>query len=123
MIPLHAFERRRQRLAPPRVFWRRFGIFAGIASFAMLVWVGIGTVLFHAEIERGNWYDAFRYAALIASGMGPAPDLRVSTDLGKVLESLYALFCGFVLLAAAGVAASPIVHRVFHHFHVDDTGD
>jgi len=25
-----------------------------------------------------------------------------------------------VLLASAGVVAAPIVHRVFHRFHVDD---
>ncbi len=123
MIPLHRFERRRQKLAPPRVFWRRFGIFAGIASLAMLLWVGVGMVLFHEALEAGSWVDAFRYAALLASGMGPAPDLRVHSDAGKVWESLYALFSGFVLLAAAGVAASPIVHRVFHHFHVDDSGE
>ena len=30
------------------------------------------------------------------------------------------LFSGFVLLASAGVVAAPIVHRVFHRFHVDD---
>lgn len=119
-MTLSAFERRHQKLAPRRIFLRRMAVFALIAMLAMLGWVGLGMVVFHATLERASWIDAFQHASLLASGMGPVPDLHEATDAGKLAESIYALVSGFVLLAAAGVVAAPIVHRVFHHFHVDD---
>ena len=119
-MPVHVLERRHQKLAPRRVFWRRFRIFLAIAVVAMLAWVGVGTLLFHATLADASWVDAFRHASLLASGMGPVPDLRQRSDAGKIIEAIYSLVSGFVLLASAGVAATPIVHRIFHYFHVDD---
>jgi hypothetical protein len=82
--------------------------------------VVLGMLVFHATLESASWVDAFQHASLLASGMGPVPDLHEGSDAGKIAEAAYALISGFVLLAAAGVVAAPIVHRVFHHFHVDD---
>ena len=58
----------------------------------------------------------------LATGLHAAGVELVSTGstAGKIAEALYSLFSGFVLLASAGVVAAPIVHRVFHRFHVDD---
>ena len=114
------FERRHQRIATTGVFSGRMAVFVAIALVLMVAWLGVGTVVFKGTIEGASWVDAFRYASLLASGMGPAPDLRQSSDAGKIAEALYSLFSGFVLLASAGVVAAPIVHRVFHRFHVDD---
>jgi hypothetical protein len=121
-MPIHVLERRHQKLAPRHVFWRRSRIFLAIAMVAMLTWVGVGTLLFHATLADATWVDAFRHASLLASGMGPVPDLHQRSDAGKVIEAVYSLVSGFVLLASAGVAATPIVHRIFHYFHVDDGG-
>lgn len=110
-------------IAPWPVFWRRFAVFAAFATAFMSAWVALGTAVFHATLEQKDWVDAFRHASLLASGMGPAPNLTHVNDWGKIAESIYSLFSGFVLLAAAGVFTAPIVHRIFHHFHVDDTGD
>ena len=114
------FERRHQQVAAAGVFARRMTVFVAMALALMVAWLGVGTVVFKATIEGASWVDAFRHASLLASGMGPAPDLRQSSDAGKIAEALYSLFSGFVLLASAGVVAAPIVHRVFHRFHVDD---
>ncbi len=111
------------KVAPWPVFWHRFAVFSAFASAFMLGWVALGTVIFHATLTSKDWVDAFRHASLLASGMGPAPQLEQADDWGKGAESLYSLFSGFVLLASAGVFTAPIVHRVFHHFHVDDTGE
>ena len=114
---------KRRGVAPWSVFWRRFTVFATFASAFMAAWVALGTFVFHATLVSKDWVDAFRHASLLASGMGPAPNLEQAHDVGKIAESLYSLFSGFVLLASAGVFTAPIVHRIFHHFHVDDTGD
>ena len=118
-----AFERRHQKLAPPRVFWHRQRLFLALAAGVMVAWVAIGTVLFHFTLDERGWIDAFLHASLLASGMGPAPDLHPTGFWGKAFEAVYSLISGFVLLASAGVAASPIVHRIFHHVHVDDRDD
>ncbi len=114
--------RRTGGIAPWPVFWRRFAVFAAFAAAFMAAWVALGTVLFHATLRDASWVDAFRHASLLASGMGPAPQLEQKHDLGKIGEAIYSLFSGFVLLAAAGVFVAPIVHRIFHHFHVSDAG-
>jgi hypothetical protein len=119
-VTVPRFERRHQQVAAAGVFARRMTVFVAIALALTFAWVGIGTVVFRQTIEGASWVDAFRHASLLASGMGPAPDLRQSSDAGKIAEALYSLFSGFVLLASAGVVAAPIVHRVFHRFHVDD---
>jgi hypothetical protein len=121
-VTVTRFERRHQKLAPRRVFWHRQRVFLALAVGGMIGWVAIGTVLFHLTLDERAWVDAFLHASLLASGMGPAPDLHPTGFWGKVFEAGYSLVSGFVLLASAGVAASPIVHRIFHHFHVDDTG-
>jgi len=34
--------------------------------------------------------------------------------------ALYALYSGFAVLAIAGIVFAPVVHRVFHRFHIDE---
>ena len=119
-MAVHRFERRRQRVATTRIFVGRLAVFVLVAIAVMAAWVGAGTVVFKSTLDRADWVDAFRHASLLASGMGPAPELRQASDAGKIAESVYSLLSGFVLLASAGVVAAPIFHRIFHRFHVDD---
>ncbi|MBS0325475.1 MAG: hypothetical protein JSS46_02880 [Proteobacteria bacterium] len=82
--------------------------------------LAIGMLGYHA-IEGMSWLDAFHQAAMLLSGMGPVVDVR--TAAGKIFDSVYALFCGVVLLAATGLMFAPVVHRILHRFHIEDTGD
>ena len=54
---------------------------------------------------------------MIRGGMGPVNPLQ--TDAGKIFASFYALYSGIVLLASVGVLATPIFHRLLHHFHLE----
>jgi hypothetical protein len=119
-MKIHEFERRHQRVVPFTVFAGRFVVFLLAALAMMALWIAAGTMLFHRTLQNATWVDAFHHASLLASGMGPVPELRQGSDTGKIVESLYSLVSGFVLLAAAGVVAAPIVHRVLHRFHVDE---
>ncbi len=64
-----------------------------------------------------NGVDSFLEASMILGGEGPIAPLQ--NDTVKIFASLYALFSGFVLLAAAGIVIAPILHRLMHHFHQD----
>jgi amino acid permease len=53
------------------------------------------------------------------SGMGPL-DERDWTTTAKLFDSVYALFCGVILLVSYGVLFAPILHRFMHRFHLED---
>ena len=41
---------------------------------------------------------------------------------GKLFEGVYALYSGFVVLAAASLVLAPVLHRFLHKLHLDDQG-
>lgn len=63
---------------------------------------------------------AFANAAMILSGMGPLDKLEGTG--GLVFEGVYALICGLVFFAVAGLVLAPLLHRMLHRFHIEDRG-
>jgi hypothetical protein len=53
------------------------------------------------------------------SGMGPVGDLK--SDAAKIFAGTYAIFCGLLIFAVAGLILAPVFHRVLHKFHVQDS--
>jgi hypothetical protein len=53
--------------------------------------------------------------------MGPVDPLH--TTVGKLFASFYALYCGLLLLVAAGVLFAPVLHRLMHRFHLASASD
>jgi hypothetical protein len=68
--------------------------------------------------EGLSWIDAFANASMILSGMGPLDPPK--TWDGKVFAGCYALYSGLVVILAAGILFTPVVHRMLHKFHMDD---
>jgi hypothetical protein len=56
---------------------------------------------------------------MIISGMGPLHS--PATTAGKVFAGCYAIYCGFAVLGIAAVIFAPVVHRIFHRMHLEDT--
>jgi len=56
---------------------------------------------------------------MILSGMGPVDTMR--TDAGKLFAGFYALYSGLAVLATAGLIFAPLIHRLLHRFHADDS--
>ena len=105
-------------LAPRAVFYSRILRAMGIALAVIAFTLTIG-VLGYRSAEELPWIDAFHQAALLLSGMGPVDAMH--TSAGKVFDSCYALFCGVVLLATTGFLLAPVIHRLMHSFHAEDT--
>lgn len=82
--------------------------------------VFVGMAGYHFT-EHMSWLDAFANASMIASGMGPLAPL--ATVGGKLFAGFYALFCGIVLIAAAGLILTPVFHRALHSLHIDEDGE
>jgi hypothetical protein len=72
----------------------------------------------YVAFERLSWLDAFLNAAMLLGGEGPIHS--PVTPEGKLFAGLYALYCGLVVLAAAGLLVAPVLHRVLHTLHWDE---
>jgi hypothetical protein len=107
------------RLASRKTFVRRVA-----KSFAAMVAI-VGTALsagiigYHS-IAHLSWVDSLLNASMILTGMGPVDPMKDTA--AKLFASAYALFSGVVFLSAVGVLLAPIVHRILHAFHIDDSG-
>jgi len=110
----------RAPLASPETFRRRIitNGSAGIALIAISLAIGIAG---YKVLEGMGFVDAFLNAAMILSGMGPLHS--PTTVAGKIFAGCYAIYCGFAVLAIAAVMFAPIVHRLFHRMHLEDTGE
>lgn len=84
----------------------------------------VGSSLFlgmygYHHYENMTWIDAYVNASMILSGMGPVSTL--ATDGGKIFAGTYALFSGILFLVIIAVVFGPVLHRLFHKFHIDGT--
>jgi len=112
------FEHRRQKLATRAVFARRVGWSLFVALGAILVSLAIG-IAGYMGLAGLSFVDAFLNAAMILGGMGPVAVL--DGDWAKVFAGVYALYSGLLLIGVTGVVLAPVLHRVLHALHADET--
>jgi hypothetical protein len=106
-------------LASKPVFLSRVWRSMALALLLIAGTLAVGTFGYHV-IDSFDWLDAFHQSAMLLAGMGPVKD--IDTVAGKLFDSFYALFCALVLLGAAGILFTPVVHRILHRFHLEDAG-
>jgi hypothetical protein len=110
------YEKRVEPIAPPPVFARRVVRHTAIAAGLVAGSLAIGIAGYHV-LEGLPWIDAFVNAAMLMGGMGPVDALH--TVPGKLFAGCYALYCGLVVIIAAGLLLGPFMHRLLHSFHLD----
>src|SRR5689334_15624610 len=92
------FEHKARPVVPRQTFLRRLGtnIGAALAILGPSLLIGmIGFVVF----EGKTWVEAYDYAAMILSGMGPFEE--ATTNAGRIFEGTYALFSGLTVVIVA----------------------
>ena len=112
------YEHKSQPPLPGAHFARRLGLHLALALTVVAVSLGIGMVGY-AVFEQLPWLDAFLNAAMLLGGMGPV-DLP-KTEAGKLFAGCYALYAGLVFIATAALVLTPVLHRVLHRFHWDES--
>lgn len=50
--------------------------------------------------------------------MGPVGELPDTP--AKLFAAIYAIFSGLVFIGIVGILLTPVMHRVLHHFHLDN---
>ncbi len=118
-ISLLRFENRHAPLLPLRLFYCRAMIGAALGFGILAAALGLGMAGYRWT-EHMSWIDAFANASMILSGMGPLAALQ--TKAGKLFAGCYALFSGLAFITVVGLILSPIVHRMFHAFHLEKGG-
>jgi hypothetical protein len=110
------FERRHEPILPASLFLRRLALSLGSGIGLVVASLTVGMAGYR-ELLGLSWIDAFLNASMILSGMGPVatPD----SPGAKLFAGVYALYSGFAVLAIAGVAFGPVVHRFLHYLHAD----
>jgi hypothetical protein len=101
---------------PRRLFMGRMGVWLLLTAVLLAVSILLGVAGYH-YLEGMPWIDALLNAAMLLGGMGPVDVLH--TVGGKLFASVYALYCGLVLIIAGGLFLVPVFHRVLHKFHAD----
>ena len=74
-------------------------------------------VLGYRYFEHFSWLDSLLTASMILGGMGEITDIK--TDGGKLFASFYALYSQIFILICGGLLLIPVLHRLLHHFHLD----
>ena len=111
------FEKRHHKLASQQVFSQRLLFNGLLALVTIVVALAIG-MAGYMGFEGMGFIDAFVNSAMILSGMGPMGELQF--DSAKIFAGLYAIVCGLLIFAVAGLMLVPVFHRILHDFHVDD---
>ena len=104
-------------LSSPNTFYERVRRAMALSSSLIGGTLLIGTIGYHI-VDDFSWLDAFHQSSLLLSGMGPVKEN--ASVAGKLFDSLYALFCGVILLGATGIMFTPVIHRILHRFHIED---
>ena len=113
-------ENRRQKVVPLSHFLVRLGRYGAFALVLIGLSVLMGTIGYRHVADLG-WIDSFHMACMILTGMGPVEEMK--SNQAKLFSSFYALYSGVAFLSITAVIFAPIIHRLLHILHVQDTDD
>lgn len=112
------FENRKQKVAPWPNFLFRLGRY-GLFSFMLIIFsVFVGTIGYK-YFGKISWLDSFYMACMVLTGMGPV--IEMATPSAKIFSSLFALYSGIAFLSITAVFFAPIIHRLLHILHIEQT--
>ena len=114
--PIWPYERRKDKLLPPRQFAIRVCQHGGLVVIAVVLSLTMGVLGYHGFAHL-PWIDSLLNASMILGGMGPVDP--IPTTGGKLFASFYALYSGVFFILASGVLLAPFLHRLVHRFHLE----
>ena len=108
------YEHKTAPVISRRRFARRLLLHAAFTALLILGSLAMG-MIGYMNFEQLSFVDAFLNASMLLGGMGPVD--APHTEAGKLFAGFYALYSGLVVLIAAGIIFTPVLHRVMHKLH------
>ncbi len=112
------YERFNEPLASKKKYNQRMIKSGKFALMIFLTALAIGVFGYHFIADL-DWVDAFLNASMILGGMGAIDDLN--NNAAKIFAGCYALFSGITFLSSMAIFLSPVIHRILHKLHVNDS--
>lgn len=109
------YEHHAKPLLSTAAFVRRMAAHAGWVLLLIGGSLAIG-MAGYMTFAHERAVDAFVDASMLLGGMGPVGTLP--NDAAKIFAGCYALYCGIVFIASAGVLIAPVAHRILHKVHL-----
>ena len=119
-IPSFPFEHKALPLIPKIQYYKRQLRFLGYALVLLTVSLGIGMIGYKYFTDM-EWIDAFLNASMILTGMGPVNPME--SFGAKFFAGCYAIFSGVIFLSTVAVMFAPLVHRLLHLMHIDESDE
>ncbi len=111
-------ENKKQKVVTLPHFIMRMGRYSLFAILLVFFSVGIGVIGYH-HFGNTSLLDSFHMACMILTGMGPVVEMK--TESAKLFSSFYALYSGVAFLSITAVFFAPIIHRLLHILHIEDS--
>lgn len=117
-----SFEGKHEKLIDRQRFRQRLA-FNGLIALAIVVFALAVGMAGYMYLDDRSAVDAFESSAMILSGMGPVGDIPEDHVAAKIFAGVYAIVCGLLIFAVAGIVLAPVFHRLLHRFHVSSEDD
>jgi len=120
------YEHKRQQLASKYILYRRLRYNLLVSVAILITSLAVGTAGFYVSCPGRTFeaIDCFHNAAMLLAGMGPVLPFGNGSEwiTAKLFSSVYALYSGVVLITNIGILLAPLVHRMYHKFHLAEAG-
>lgn len=115
------YEKKREALISVEDFKIRLLKNAFLCFLFLFLWLMLGTLIYYFFCGVPSFPIAFLNASMIASGMGPVSVINENDCLLCIFSaSFYAIFSGIFFIGGIGFLISPLIHRFYHRFHIND---
>jgi hypothetical protein len=114
------FESKNDPLLSRADFLARLGRILGVTLLIVAFSLLLGGAGYH-YFALLPWIDAVLNASMILTGMGPVDPLR--STAGKLFATFYCLYSGIAFLTMMAVLLGPVIHRLMHKFHLEESDD
>ncbi|MBK8888647.1 MAG: hypothetical protein IPN46_19845 [Saprospiraceae bacterium] len=93
----------------------RYNLFAFLLILISII-IGVIGYRYYGNL---SWIDSFQMACLILTGMGPTNEM--TTDSSRYFRLCMPCIAALLFLTITAIVFTPIVHRLLHILHIEDT--
>lgn len=111
------YEHKSKPLLSKKEFGKRVFVHVLVALLLVALTLVIGTAG-HVYFDNMGLVEALVASITLTSGLGIS--ILPETTSGLLFASLYGIISSYVYLATTSIVLAPILHRLFHKFHLEN---